>query len=844
MKRTWIVFSVLIMLFGVINRASGQDSESCITAESPEVPQGCFSHATYSSYTPGDTLGPIKLKFHVLRKSDGTSNFVDIDQPDTLRKLFDEIKAAFLADHIRILFEFDTSLDRIDDTQLYDNIRNNVWSAAALGARFDESCALNVYFTPRAKYSNEAFYGIGRPYGSVLLGSNAWWDFGVLYMNSRIAIHEIGHVLGLKHVFDFGSGIEKIRRDSLKNCYDAGDNCCDTRAHPARGQSDAAWYNPQTCSLDSAHMADLSDPDGIKYVEAPDSLKTGPSNFMTVPTQTYPSNSALHCMTTYTPEQAMIMRCNVALWECRPIYPLVLKNRTATVENIGDSLMVRLNGMYALSVKPNTALPSGEHYMAFHALPDTIVAKDRVEYSSTSYKQWSWAGDPAQTDIRRGYRYDCTKQVGINSDSVTAHFADTPTGVSIMSKVDGLSVSGLHFKWLDPWNTTGHYDGPWCLFGRYRNRIGYTTASTPFTPVNGGLINMDYRSESTKQYSFYRAQAALGLRAPADTGAFDPATSPAGIGELVLTGWNSTQQLAFGPVSNVSKYEERPVIFRTPDHVVTLEYKGHLLSTSDLACNSQRKLVFNNSTYYFAYNSGGSSWLTRKGSGAGDSWIPERRIGFSKDAPVSIDALDSRLFAVYAQGNYWEVRELGPSTLGTVDSLLLPLAASDSASQSVIAKQTAQDVVVTAAAFQRAGAKTIGVYALTLQAGGSLTPSDSAMVGGLIGACANPTLVCDASGAFHLAWEEDGRILYRRFLVDVNGHIDSLDTMPFEVSDCLGISHGAKPCITVDEGNRPHVVWETAMNEIRAVEWPDPVDHSYGRNIAHRMKRVPSDPAS
>ena len=89
--------------------------------------------------------------------------------------------------------------------------------------------------------------------------------------------------------------------------------------------------------------------------------------------------------------------------------------------------------------------------------------------------------------------------------------------------------------------------------------------------------------------------------------------------------------------------------------------------------------------------------------------------------------------------------------------------------------------------------------------------SDSAMVGGLFGASANPTLVCDASGAFHLAWEEEGRILYRRFLVDANGHIDSLDAMPVEVSDCAGISHGAKPSITVDEGNRPHVVWETAQ---------------------------------
>lgn len=322
-------------------------------------------------------------------------------------------------------------------------------------------------------------------------------------------------------------------------------------------------------------------------------------------------------------------------------------------------------------------------------------------------------------------------------------------------------------------------------------------------------------------------------------------------GDCFLSGFTSGPSTSLGIASDPDTanhhplYDNQAMVVYDDSGSITLSYKGHLLASSDLVSNSQRKLCFDNSTYFFAYNSGGSVWITRKGPDPGNSWSAEKRIAFVKDAPVSIDALNSRLFAVAANGNAWEVREVDPSTLGSIDSVSLFVAQGDSVSQAVVAKQTGHDVVVTVAAKQHAGVKNIQIFTLWKQSGGSLAMADSEELGGTLGAAANPTLVCDATGAFHLAWQEEDVILYRRFVVNASGVIDSLDGLPDQIFDCAGVKQGEHPCISVDSGNHPHVVWETAMCQVLPCDWPDNLTlHPYGRCIVHTMKRTVSDPKS
>lgn len=288
------------------------------------------------------------------------------------------------------------------------------------------------------------------------------------------------------------------------------------------------------------------------------------------------------------------------------------------------------------------------------------------------------------------------------------------------------------------------------------------------------------------------------------------------------------------------------IVFRSAGTVISCLHKGWMYSSGPLQSNSQRKLLQDGSRFFFAYNSGGYSWITRKGPEAGDPWTYETRLDFTKDAPVSIDAGGGQLFATAATNQYWELFRLDPDSLRTIRTLRFPVAQDDTVRQAVVAKQTTSDMIVVAASRARQGGSAdIALYAVDVSSASAAVVHDSASLGAFVGIPVNPTLVCDRSGAFHIAWQEADYIWYRRFLVDGNGHIDSLDLAPDQISNCATIFRGEKPSITVDAENHPHIVWETPRRAIDLEAWPQPDPVLYGRVIGYRTKNKPfSNPAS
>ncbi len=413
---------------------------------------------------------------------------------------------------------------------------------------------------------------------------------------------------------------------------------------------------------------------------------------------------------------------------------------------------------------------------------------------------------------------------------------------SIQTKVDGIDIPMVTFL-KDPWAV------------KYENNLaipdtGFVEWNTPLDIGDFQLFGGVHKEKdvvSGQPYYSGRIPLHLGLRSNAWEAL---SLQDVSTGDMILVDiFNLTPTklaITTDPDSTHHHplYSTKGLYFREDSSVITLSFKGHLVADGDLFSNSQRKLCFDNDAYFFGYNSGGSSWLTRKGPDASDPWAVERRIPFTKDAPLSIDANDGHLFATSAVGWYWELRSIDPSTLLTADSIALFVAQGDSVRHAVVAKQkNANKVVVAASKGLAGGGSELKIF--VVGTGGAYTPQDSASLTANVGTPVHPTIVCDNSGAFHLAWQEGEWIWYRRFLVDGNGQIDSLDLAPDQVSNCAGILRGELPSITVDKDNRPHIVWETPRRAFFSDAWPEPYASLSGRLIAYRTKMKPfSNPAS
>ena len=419
-----------------------------------------------------------------------------------LAGIFNEMKNAFLSDPVRIRLELDSSINFIDDSSLYNNIKLKRWDPVQLTSRFDSGNAINVYFSPRGGIDNLSVYGLGPQWGSVIISNNQWYSLGdSLYYHARVVIHEVGHVFGLLHTFDTRFGQEYIRRDALKNCYTTGDRCCDTPAHPRGLGGDAAWYNSSSCTIDSSRMADLADSLGWKYAEVPDSIRLDGTNYMIVPQSSNfnPSNLPMrHCMSRFTPEQGMIMRCHASNLSAMNLYALEGKNRTASRQNIGDSVQVTLDMQrYTEVPELRVILASGQSIRTMNGHDNKFTAVNTASDSGVTVKHYSWNDDPVFTNISRSYTYNNQQNPETNSACTTAWFTSTSNQSKIEGTIENRPLP-VNISFRDPWRTVGDQGGIFKRFPLSRNRDTFYTVSTPFIPVGGAILNMTYNGGTSR----------------------------------------------------------------------------------------------------------------------------------------------------------------------------------------------------------------------------------------------------------------------------------------------------------------------------------------------------------
>ena len=245
-----------------------------------------------SQYDPGDTI-VIPVVFHVIRHTNGAGNVTTArinQQIDILNQDFGALPGSNGANGTDSGIRFQlATVDPLgmpttgitvstNNTWYFDG--GSYWNSLA----WDTSRYLNIYTnSPGAGtlgYVPDIPQGglVGTPEDRVVLlwstvGFNA--PIGPPYNYGRTATHEVGHYLGLEHVFDGGCG--------TSSCYSTGDHICDT--HPQNSPV-LGCSNPTSCG--------------------------SPSNF-----RNYLDYSDDLCMWEFTPEQINRMRCTLEHW--RPL---------------------------------------------------------------------------------------------------------------------------------------------------------------------------------------------------------------------------------------------------------------------------------------------------------------------------------------------------------------------------------------------------------------------------------------------------------------------------------------------------------------------------------------------
>jgi hypothetical protein len=193
---------VLRMLFVAIIASTcvtfGNAQIICTTNEERTLLSGCASYNTFSNYPPDSTIGPIYVKFHVIRTSLGSMDSAlgrPLNDP-TLYNLGVQLKSAFESNNIKIHLSIVPMNDYIDNDSIYAAIANDP-TVALLGTSIsrDTSNTINVYFGPSTTFSF-ALYNVGAPYGTVYIACDQYYLSSLGY-HAVTLIHELGHIFGL-----------------------------------------------------------------------------------------------------------------------------------------------------------------------------------------------------------------------------------------------------------------------------------------------------------------------------------------------------------------------------------------------------------------------------------------------------------------------------------------------------------------------------------------------------------------------------------------------------------------------------------------------------------------------
>jgi hypothetical protein len=792
------------------------------------------------------------VKVHIIRDDTGA---VPLSYPDftdsTLNVIFEDAAAIFLRDaHIELAF--DSTIGYIDSDSILSLFpTGNLTIGQTLALKYKTPTAIDLFLLDNSAMSVDLF-PTSIPYGATIITVDQVYDSSATGFHGRIVAHELGHLFGLLHTSDTKHGKELISRDAVfpgtsdTLCYFFGDHCCDTPAEPFDTQ-----FDEDDCSLIDSLLIDSYDPDGYRYIDGIAGPRPDSANLMGI-------GRPVHCMTHFTPQQAMIMRCNYSSWAQQSFVKLVATNRTDSVANIGGEMII---------VPPRDQLVANVHILVNSG--DTmnvlltnqifsVLTRDTMRYNGDILRAEKWENDARKTDLVQYIIYDTLYSQQDNNNKCTSWFNALAESVVIGGSVDGIAVDSLPIMFFDPWKPSVLTGSP-VMFGFPSTRPRYITTwvtnpnflyKTPFSPLFG--VFEDKRPASSN--SFYRIAAPIAINAVSGE-AFKPGSgSPLSAGDAVFREWSTDVpgDSTFFSKEIVTPWFTYPILFSTDDQQITAEFKGHLVATAGLESNGQRKIVHDGEKYWFLYNSGNRCWVTSNPSPSSEGWIQEMEItGLQSAGTASLDVRDGYLLSTAAKDDLWNVVLADTQIPDSLLKLEIPLDPNTDVTHAVVTKQSGAPYIVTIAqASSIQDGNHLRLVLLKDVGGGSGDYEiDTTIVIPPVanGIPANPSLACDESGAFHLVWEENENIYYLRFLVDGTGAIDSLFALaPDVLPECMMVMHGSNPSIAVDAYDRPHVAWQSTMYQlIETAAWTEFTVSECGKVIAHRYKSRPfSDPAS
>ncbi|ADY51080.1 hypothetical protein Pedsa_0499 [Pseudopedobacter saltans DSM 12145] len=217
--------------------------------------------ATISSYLSSTYVICINVKFHIIRKTDGTGGF-DSSSLDCIIKNLNE---AYNKHNFRFNY---SGYDYINNSEYYDIPIDKTLSDITvdnISSTSNVSNMLNIYLVNSARFAGIASL------------KNNWTVIRNDYALETTTVHEVGHCFNLKHTFNEAG----LPAETALNCTTAADELCDTPPDYGISDSDVNYF----CGYSGTSSGDFS-----------------------IIIKNYMSYSRKSCRTEFTPGQVNRMR--------------------------------------------------------------------------------------------------------------------------------------------------------------------------------------------------------------------------------------------------------------------------------------------------------------------------------------------------------------------------------------------------------------------------------------------------------------------------------------------------------------------------------------------------------
>lgn len=240
--KNWVY---ILFFFVSFLEASAQHCGTVATEDQVEYLRN-FEFADTRNMIIAKGIVDIPIQFHIIKKTDGQGGV----EMDLLKKHVDQLNELYVKANLR--FVINEELNFIHDTRYYDF---DYYDEEDLCAKHDLENAINIYCvnTIKAGYYGYTYHPLKNRKKRMLMSSIGW-------KNNSTFPHEMGHFFGLYHTHGKGGKIkelpEPIERDldhdgnGVIDCYETGDDLCDTPSDPNMGLKKHMELCSQNCTLE------------------------------------------------------------------------------------------------------------------------------------------------------------------------------------------------------------------------------------------------------------------------------------------------------------------------------------------------------------------------------------------------------------------------------------------------------------------------------------------------------------------------------------------------------------------------------------------------------------------